>query len=103
MPSVKTSKRKTTVPAERLSPITALRERAGLSQNALASLVGVTRSAVNLWERSGQEPKGVARQKLAAALRITVGELGRLMYEQSAGLDPDASFAVLAREGKNDA
>lgn len=45
-----------------------LRERAGLTQEALAACLGVTRQAVARWESGTREPSLATAELLAAAL-----------------------------------
>ena len=51
------------------------RQRGGLSQNALAKRVGVTRAVVTAWESGKACPKLDKLSPLANALKCTVAEL----------------------------
>lgn len=53
-----------------------LRERRGLSQNDLAKACGVTRQAIQYWERpDGGSPRHAKLEKLANVLGVSVPEL----------------------------
>jgi transcriptional regulator with XRE-family HTH domain len=52
-----------------------LRDRAGLSQEALARKVGVGVKAVYMWERGQRTPGLKTAARLADALGVTVGVL----------------------------
>lgn len=52
-----------------------LRERAGLTQLALAIVLGVDRSAVANWELGTKNPNAARLPKLAAALGCSIDEL----------------------------
>lgn len=45
------------------------RQRARLSQSEVADAIGVTQSAVGLWEQGRRLPRGVAALRYAALLR----------------------------------
>ena len=59
------------------SPLVPLRERAGLTQEALAAKLGVTDHTVRNWEKGRAEPRLTIRQVkiLCAALKCTLEEL----------------------------
>jgi putative transcriptional regulator len=57
------------------------REKAGLSQEALAREVGVTRQTIVNMERGRNEPKVLTAIAIAAVLGITVSELFRKRAE----------------------
>lgn len=59
------------------SPLVPLRERVGLTQEALANKLGVTDHTVRNWEKGRHEPKLTIRQvkALCAALKCTLEEL----------------------------
>ena len=67
--------------AARLSPrlIGSLRRRLGLSQMALAQLVGVTAPAVAHWEVGGSAPRGQNRVNLVALRRVGKREVKELL------------------------
>jgi transcriptional regulator with XRE-family HTH domain len=52
-----------------------LREKAGLSQDAFADLVGVHRTYMSGIERGKRAPSIIVVQRLATALRVNPGEL----------------------------
>jgi transcriptional regulator with XRE-family HTH domain len=52
-----------------------LREAAGLSQRALARMVGETQSNIQYWEAAGKIPRSDVLAPMAKALGITVEEL----------------------------
>jgi putative transcriptional regulator len=62
-----------TPPSNRLR---VLRAERGLSQAELASLAGVNRSALCRWEAGETEPRVGLALRLAAALRVSVEDLG---------------------------
>lgn len=51
------------------------RKKCGYSQKAVADLVGVSISAVSLWESGKTEPTAATLRKLATLYRCTVDEL----------------------------
>ena len=55
--------------------IAAVRKAAGLTQEQLGELLGVTRQAVSKWERGLSYPDVTLLEPLAAALDLTVEEL----------------------------
>lgn len=52
-----------------------LRAKAGLSQKALADILGITQSAVTNWERGNTNPTFNKLPELAKALDCTIDEL----------------------------
>ncbi len=52
-----------------------LREKAGITQAALAGALGVKQQAVGKWERGDGYPRAELLPKLAAALGCEIGEL----------------------------
>lgn len=52
-----------------------LREAAGLSQNKLAQLTGVSRNAVSQWESGETQPSSRRLAKVAKALRVPIDEI----------------------------
>ena len=62
--------------------IRALRKKAGLTQNQLGALCGITGGAVSSYENGVTTPKRRTAEKLAAALGVS---LGRLQGEPPAG------------------
>ncbi|WOB42985.1 helix-turn-helix transcriptional regulator [Thermoleptolyngbya oregonensis NK1-22] len=59
------------------SPLVELRERAGLTQESLAQLLGVTDHTVRNWEKGRAEAKLTLKQfkALCAALKVSADEL----------------------------
>lgn len=53
----------------------AIRERRNMSQSDLANVLGVSRSAVAMWETSEAFPRGKTMAQLAEVLHCTVDEL----------------------------
>jgi transcriptional regulator with XRE-family HTH domain len=51
------------------------REQAGLSQEELADLIGIHRTAVSAYERGRQEPRLELLVKAADSLEVAIGEL----------------------------
>lgn len=60
-----------------LSPLVKLRERVGLTQDALAAELGVTDHTIRNWEKGRSEPKLTLKQfkSLLIALKCSVDEL----------------------------
>jgi HTH-type transcriptional regulator/antitoxin HipB len=52
-----------------------LRRAAGLSQNALAAILGVPQSNISFWEKWDKPPRGEILPKLAEALEVSLDEL----------------------------
>lgn len=52
-----------------------MRERAGLTLQAVGALVGVTHAAVSQWEQGVKMPRAERLTKLAAIYNCTVDEL----------------------------
>ena len=80
------------------------RKRAGLSQEALAELAGVSRQAVSKWELDEATPEVTKLKALAGAFHITVDQLlsGEKPPEQAAregGLPPQAPPGKKAGSG----
>jgi transcriptional regulator with XRE-family HTH domain len=73
--------------------IVSLREGLGLSQKALAHLVGVTAPAVTMWESGIRFPRGKALSRLAKALGVSQSYL--LDDSEAAELFLDLSEAEL--------
>jgi transcriptional regulator with XRE-family HTH domain len=58
------------------------RKAMGLSQEALAELIGVDRSTVVRWERGERRPQPWHRRKLASALSVSADELAALLANE---------------------
>ena len=52
-----------------------IRNLVGLSQQALADKIGVSRSTVAMWETSGSEPDNDSLLRLSALLNVSIDEL----------------------------
>lgn len=85
---VHTGRRK--APARPPSSLRQRREELQLSLRDVAGAVGCAVSAVYNWETGEREPLPLHRDRYAAALRLTVGDLGRIIYEGTAGLGDEA-------------
>ena len=71
------------------------RQALGLTQEALANLMGVQRSTVVRWERGETVPLPMIRPKLARALRVSPDQLGELLAPGApAGQGPSRPDAV---------
>ncbi|QGX41718.1 XRE family transcriptional regulator [Permianibacter aggregans] len=89
--------------ADRLA---ALRKQRGLTQEALADLIGVTKTQVYRYENNGSQPTLEVIKKLAVALSVTTDELIfevderkaddslLLLLEGIAQLDPDEKHVI---------
>src|SRR5215469_2033602 len=78
------------------------RKALGLTQEALANLMGVERTTVARWERGESAPLPSMRPKLARGLRISADRLEELLAPGApAGADPDDRGT--ARKGPADA
>lgn len=62
-----------------LSPLAKARDAGGYSQESFADVVGVARETVSRWERGLTRPQTSVRLKIAAALKISLGELDALL------------------------
>lgn len=65
------------------SRLKALREASRLSLEDVAMDTGAMRSTVCRWESREREPQRCYRKAYAKCLRIPLGELGRVIYEDS--------------------
>jgi len=66
------------------------RKELGLTQEALADLLGVERSTVVRWERGETEPLPWIRPKLAEEMRVTADRLDELLVSTATAAGPDA-------------
>jgi transcriptional regulator with XRE-family HTH domain len=57
------------------------RKAIGLSQERLAETLGVDRSTVVRWERADTDPQPWHRPRLAAALKVSIEDLGELLAD----------------------
>lgn len=60
-----------------------IREKRKLSLDDVARLVGGDIPQVSRWERHIREPSRESRRLYAKALGVTIGELGRIVYDGS--------------------
>lgn len=77
-----------------VSPLATARDAAGYSQESFADAVGVARETVSRWERGLTRPQTSVRLKIAAALKITLGELDALLsatHQRSGARPPSGS------------
>ncbi len=68
----------------RLTLLQELRLAQGKEQHEIGDEVGADGSTVSLWETYGREPRPGFRNAYSKALGITVGELGRIIYQHAA-------------------
>lgn len=68
-----------------MSQLKHLREIQGKTLEEIATLVKCDKSAVCFWEAHFREPKRPYRKRYAKALKISVGQLGKIVYEDQAG------------------
>lgn len=69
-----------------MNNIRSLREQLGLSQSAIANVLGITAQAVSKWERGFSDPQWDFAPKLAEVLCCSIDELyGRDPPSQDAG------------------
>jgi transcriptional regulator with XRE-family HTH domain len=71
-----------------LTTLQRLRLARGLGQKEIAEMTGTCEAAVSLWECFVREPRGRYRVSYSRALGITVGELGRIVYQGNAPTRP---------------
>ncbi len=72
------------------------RKARGLSQSDVARAVGVTASAVSLWEAGETSPRPEIVAKLEAVLGLKDGELTRLLGYLPLGVQREATMSVIA-------
>jgi DNA-binding transcriptional regulator YiaG len=80
------------VKAARLSPglIKKLRARLGITQRELATLVGVSTSAVGFWEYGKAKPEGHNREALVALRKLGRREVARILAAKAEEARPEA-------------
>jgi tetratricopeptide (TPR) repeat protein len=74
------------------------RKALGLTQEALADLMGVERSTIVRWERGETEPLPLIRPKLARALRVSADRLGELLAPAAPAAVDGAGGAGVPRQ-----
>ena len=72
------------------------RKTRGLSQSDIARAVGVTASAVSLWEAGDTTPRPEIVAKLEAVLGLDDGDLTRLLGYLPLGVQREATMSVIA-------
>lgn len=77
--------------------LAALRTHAGLSQNALAEQLGVSRQAVSNWERELSEPDIASIERIAEVLAVPVSDLidGPVGRETQAGIRVNPIYMIV--------
>jgi DNA-binding transcriptional regulator YiaG len=90
------------VRAARLSPrlVRSLRNRLGLSQMALARLVGVSAAAVGHWEAGASTPTGQNRATVVALRKVGKREVKGLLATRLKETTPRASRARTRRRAR---
>ena len=91
------------VKAARLSPllIKKLRARLGITQGELATLVGVSTSAVGSWEYGKAKPEGHNREALVALRKLGRREVVRILAAKAAELPPEAKGRARGRRERH--
>ena len=79
-----------------------VREEKGLTQDALAERLNVTRQAVSNWENEKTQPDIDMLQKIAFVLKITVNELMNEEYLQMSERADDSSTEVFIPDNFSD-
>jgi DNA-binding transcriptional regulator YiaG len=87
------------VKAARLTPwlIRKLRARLGITQGELATLVGVSTSAVGSWEYGKARPEGHNREALVALRKLGRREVARILAAKAAESPPEAKGGATGR------
>jgi DNA-binding transcriptional regulator YiaG len=75
------------VKAARLSPrlIKKLRQKLGISQGEMATLVGVSTTSVGFWEQGKARPKGPNKEALVALRKLGKREVRKILEEKAEG------------------
>jgi transcriptional regulator with XRE-family HTH domain len=73
------------------------RKALGLTQEALAGVLGVERSTMVRWERGETEPMSLVRPRLARALQVSADRLGEPL-EGGAGTGQGGAAALVPRQ-----
>ena len=82
--------------ARALTPLAAVREAAGYTQESFAVTVKVERTTIGRWERGVQSPQPWQRPGLARALQVSLEELDDLLRRTARRSSTATSAAVLA-------
>ena len=87
------------VKAARLSPglIKRLRKRLGITQGELATLVGVSTSAVGSWEYGKDKPEGRNREALVALWKLGKREVRGILAAKAADTRPEKATVTSRR------
>jgi transcriptional regulator with XRE-family HTH domain len=72
--------------------VSELRDRAGLSLEALASRCDVSRSMISLIERGETSPTAVVLEKIATGLGVTLGSPHSTAADRISWKDPDSGY-----------
>ena len=91
------------VKASRISPalIRKLRARLGITQGELATLVGVSTSAVGFWEYGKAKPEGHNREALVALRKLGKREVRGILAAKAAEARPESRGRGKGRRRKN--
>jgi len=91
------------VKAARLSPllIRKVRARLGITQGELATLVGVSTSAVGSWEYGKAKPEGHNREALVALRKINKREVAGILAAKAEEARPESRGRGKGRRRKN--
>jgi len=83
-----------------LSPglIKKLRKRLGITQGELATLVGVSASAVGFWEYGKAKPEGHNREALVALRKLGRREVQGILAAKAAEVQPEAKGRTRGRK-----
>ncbi|HUT56581.1 MAG TPA: helix-turn-helix transcriptional regulator [Phycisphaerae bacterium] len=84
----------------RISPglIKKLRKRLGITQGELATLVGVSGSAVGFWEYGKAKPEGHNREALVALRKLGRREVQGILAAKAAEVQPEAKGRTRGRK-----
>jgi len=88
------------VKASRISPglIKKLRARLGITQGKLATLVGVSTTAVGSWEYGKAKPEGHNREALVALRKLGKREVAGILATKAAEWRPEAKGRARGRK-----
>ena len=77
-----------------------IREERGMTQQALAEKLYVTRQAVSRWERGARYPELLTAKKIAKILNVSLDELlsGEELKEKNMIETPECSYALFIKE-----
>lgn len=69
------------------------------NQASAAAAIGVSQMTLSRWETTDAEPRPAARPAYAAALGLTLAELGAAIYDPSSVQSPAAQASPAGVEG----